>query len=188
MKPSRRRKASLPLDEARLNELALRYVGRFATTRAKLRSYLSRKVRERGWDGPGEPDLERIAERFASQGYIDDSSYALAKSQSLTGRGYGKRRVLQSLRAAGIEEEHGSAAREHADAEAVSAALRFAKRRRIGPFAEAAPADPRQREKALAAMIRAGHGFGVARAIVALPPGAEINIEQLSEFNRFTDA
>jgi regulatory protein len=57
-----------PLDEGRLNELALRYVGRFATTRAKLRSYLGRKLRERGWDGTREPEIAANAERFAAQG------------------------------------------------------------------------------------------------------------------------
>lgn len=39
-----------PLDPARLERLALRYVERFATTRVKLTRYLERKVRERGWD------------------------------------------------------------------------------------------------------------------------------------------
>lgn len=186
MKPLARRRALPPLDESRLNELALRYVGRFATTRAKLRSYLARKIRERGWDGAREPDLAAISTRFADQGYIDDASYALAKSQALTGRGYGKRRVLQTLRAAGIEEEHGAAARDHADAEAVTAALRFAKRRRIGPFAASSPSDPRERQKALAAMVRAGHSFELARAVVALAPEAEINIDQLIDRARLT--
>lgn len=192
MKPTPRRRegsrASSPLDEARLNELALRYVGRFATTRAKLRAYLARKLRERGWDGVREPDLARIAERFAEQGYVDDSAYALAKSQSLTGRGYGMRRVVQSLRAAGIDDEHGAEARDHAEAEAVSAALRFARRRRIGPFAAMPQDDPRQREKALAAMVRAGHRFALSRAILALQPGAEFNLEQLSAQSRLEDA
>jgi regulatory protein len=174
-------RALRPLDESKLNELALRYVGRFATTRANLRSYLARKIRERGWEGAREPDLARIAERFAEQGYIDDAAYALAKSEALTGRGYGKRRVLEQLRAAGVEEGDGARAREHADAEAVAAALRFAKRRRIGPFAAQPPRDPKEREKALGTMIRAGHGFGLARAILALSPGAEIDAEQLSE-------
>jgi regulatory protein len=169
-----------PLDESRLNELALRYVGRFATTRAKLRSYLARKVRERGWDGTREPDLGAIAEKFAMQGYVDDASYALSKSQSLTSRGYGKRRVAEALKAAGIEDEHGVAAQEHAEEEAVSAALKFARRRRVGPFADSTPLEPRDKEKALAAMVRAGHGFDLARAILALPPGAEIDIDQLS--------
>jgi regulatory protein len=177
MKPSRRQRSSSPLDESRLNELALRYVSRFATTRAKLRSYLACKVRERGWDGSREPDLERIAERFAEQGYVDDSSYAMAKSQSLTGRGYGKRRVLDALRAAGVEEEESAAARDHAEAEAVSAALRFARRRRIGPFAAVEPRDPKERDKALAAMIRAGHSFEIAKAVIALPPGADVNLD-----------
>ena len=187
MKPARRRKASRPLNESSLNELALRYVGRFATTRAKLRSYLARKVRERGWNGQREPDLAGIAARFAEQGYVDDSAYALAKSQSLTGRGYGKQRVLQTLRAAGVDDEEGIAARRHAEEEAVSAALRFARRRRVGPYGSAELSDPKERQKSLAAMVRAGHGFGLARAILELAPGAEINLEQLSEHNRLTD-
>ena len=180
MKPSRRRTPLPPLDEGRLNELALRYVGRFATTRAKLRSYLARKLRERGWEGAREPDVAVVAERFAAQGYVDDSSYALSKAQSLTGRGYGKRRVMEALKAAGVEEEQSAGARDHADAEAVSAALRFARRRRVGPFAQTPPRDPREKEKALAAMIRAGHGFDLARAILALPPGSEVDPDQLS--------
>ena len=73
---------------ARLNELALAYVGRFATTRAKLRDYLQRKVRERGWDGAAAPD-SRHGRALRRDGYVDDEAYALSKSRSLTGRGYG---------------------------------------------------------------------------------------------------
>jgi regulatory protein len=180
MKPPRRQRPSSPLDESKLNELALRYVSRFATTRAKLRAYLARKLRERGWQGTREPDPERIAERFAEQGYIDDSSYALAKSRSLTERGYGRRRVLDALRAAGVDEEESTDARDHAESEAVSAALRFAKRRRIGPFAAGDTGDPRNRDKAIAAMIRAGHSFDIAKAVVALAPGEDFNLDQNS--------
>lgn len=169
-----------PLDRKRLDELALRYVGRYATTRAKLRSYLARKLRERGWGEAGAPDLEALAARFAELGYIDDAAFALSKSQSLSARGYGKRRLLDKLRLAGVEEDDGAAARDHADAEALEAALRFARRRRIGPFADAAP-DPRQREKAIGAMVRAGHGFAVARAIADLPPGADVDHDELRE-------
>jgi regulatory protein len=177
----RARRTLPPLDEAKLNELALAYVGRFATTRAKLRSYLARKLRERGWGGAREPDLGTLADRFATQGYVDDTAYALAKSRALTGRGYGKRRLLQTLRAAGVEEADSEAAREHADTEAVAAALRFAQRRRIGPFAPAPLSDPKQREKALAAMIRAGHSFALAREIVRLEPGSEIVPGELAD-------
>jgi len=176
MKRSSGHRALPPLDEAALNELALRYVGRFATTRAKLCAYLARKVRERGWDGARDPDLTGIAGRFSDKGYVDDRAYALSKSQSLSARGYGKRRVLETLRAAGIDEGDCEAAHEHADEEAVSAAIRFAKRRRIGPFGTSPVRDPKERDKALSAMIRAGHSFELARKILSLKPGEEPNL------------
>lgn len=180
MRHDRQRRPRPPLSSEKLNELALAYVGRFATTRAKLRTYLSRKIRERGWDDGPAPDLEAIAERFAEQGYVDDAAYALSKSRSLTGRGYGVRRVEQSLRTAGVEEEDAAPAREHATADRVEAALHFAERRRLGPFASE-PADRKARERALATMIRAGHGFGLARAIIDLRPGGEINLVELAD-------
>jgi regulatory protein len=183
MAPPRPLRRPRPLDSKRLAELALRYVGRYATTRAKLRAYLERKVRERGWSEAAEPDLDRLAARFCELGYVDDAAYALAKSQALTSRGYGKRRLEQKLRLAGIEEADGAEARDHADASAVHSALRFAERRRIGPYAANA-ADPKQRDKAIAAMVRAGHSFGLARAIAALRPGARVDIEELREQSR----
>lgn len=170
-----------PLNETKLQELALTYVGRFATTRAKLRAYLARKIRERGWAGEREPDLAPLADRFAAQGYIDDAGYALSKAQGLTGRGYGKRRVGQKLRIAGVEEADRGAALDHAERETVAAALRFAERRRLGPFAREKPADRKVREKGIAAMVRAGHPFGLARAIADMDPGAAIDTEELAE-------
>jgi regulatory protein len=169
-----------PLDGKRLEELALRYVGKYATTRAKLSSYLARKLRERGWDGSREPDLDGIANRFVDLGYIDDAAYALAKSRSLSSRGYGRRRLDQKLRQAGIGEEDGVAAREHAEREALDAALRFAERRRIGPFGPCG-SDPKAREKAIGAMVRAGHAFALAKAIVDWPADSEIDPRELAD-------
>jgi regulatory protein len=179
----RPRRTPPPLDQQALQELALRYAGKYATTRAKLRAYLARKVRERGWGCDSPPDLDVLANRFAELGYVDDASYALGQSRSLSARGYGKRRLADKLRLAGVEQADGSAANRLADVEAVGAALRFARRRRLGPYA-ADHADRPQREKWIAAMIRAGHSFGLARALASLPPGAEIDEEQLSEINR----
>jgi regulatory protein len=165
-----------PLDKERLNELALTYVGRFATTKSKLASYLARKLRERGWAGERPADVEALVERLSSLGYVDDAAYALSKTRALTARGYGARRVSQSLRAAGVQEEDSGAAREMAEAEAMEAALRFARRRRLGPYGER-PLDRAQTEKAIAAMIRAGHSFDVARTILRLEPGSDPSIE-----------
>ena len=179
MRPEPNRKPVRPLDEEGLERLALFYAGRFATTRAKLAAYLSRKVRERGWAGSGPAPVERLVARFVELGYVDDRAFALSKARSLAGRGYGPRRVELALAMAGIDELNGADARGLAEAEAVEAALRFARKRSIGPYANRKP-DPRERERYLAAMIRAGHAFALARTIVDLEPGEEPDLEALT--------
>lgn len=158
------------MDAEALDRLALSYTGRYATTRAKLRSYLARKLAERGWAGEGQPPLEALIGRLAGLGYVDDKAFAAGRAAALGRRGYGERRVRQALAAAGIGEEDGTEAREQARDGAWDAALRFAQRRRIGPFASE-EADRAGREKALAAMLRAGHPLAVARRLVAARPG-----------------
>ncbi|WP_030540700.1 regulatory protein RecX [Sphingobium sp. DC-2] len=158
------------LDEDSLRELALRYVGRFATSRAKLLAYLNRKLKERGWAGAQPPAPDRLVDRLAELRYVDDRGYAVMKSAALSRRGYGARRVAQTLHADGIA----PADREEADAQATNeswaAADRFARRKRIGPYAQARP-DPKQREKAIAAFLRAGHSYETARRWIDAPPG-----------------
>lgn len=153
-----------PLNPVRLNDLALHYVARFATSAAKLEGYLQRKLRERGWEGEGDPALRALVERFVEAGYVDDLAYARAKSGSLLRRGYGQRRVGQALHAAGIGEE----VREEVRAgkgEQRRAALALAIKRRFGPFGAELPDRP-TREKQLAAMLRAGHPLDMARVLV----------------------
>jgi regulatory protein len=167
------RRPPRPLGPEALNELALAYVARFATSRAKLAAYLSRKLKERGWEGDGEADVNALAERLVGLGFIDDRAFADAKAGSLLRRGYGSQRVSAALSAAGISEEDRSEAMDLAADGAFAAALRFAERKRLGPFAPE-PLDRDQRSKALAAMMRAGHRFDLARRIVEAAPGEDI--------------
>ena len=173
--------APRPLDAKRLEELALRYVGRYATTRAKLLQYLARKVRERGWQGAEMPDLDLIAARFADLGYVDDRAFALAKESSHTTRGLGRRRLSQALRSAGVGEEDGADALALAAERSLDSALRLAQRRKLGPFAATAPESPRAREKALSTLLRGGHPFDIARAIIDLAPGDEEGVKELRQ-------
>ena len=169
-----------PLDDKGLEELGLRYVGKYATTRSKLGAYLVRKLRERGWEGAGAPDIEGMADRFSELGYIDDAAYALAMTRALSGGGFGRRRLAQQVLQAGLGDADGAAARGHAEREALDAALRFAQRRRIGPFGSSG-SDPKVREKGIAAMVRAGHAFAVARAIVDWPVDSHIDRRELAD-------
>jgi regulatory protein len=173
----RGKRRARPLDQPSLQELAFGYVAGFATSRAKLSSYLTRKLRERGWNGTAEPDVPAVVDKVVDLGFIDDAAFAGMKAASLTRRGYGKGRVKMALAASGIAAEDGSDALALAEEQQLSAALRFAQRRRIGPYAEA-QGDPAVRQKALAAMLRAGHSMDLARRIVAAPPGC---------FEGFTD-
>ncbi len=169
MRDRKPRQPRPPLDEAALKELGLSYVARFATSRGKLSDYLRRKLYERGWAGDGEPPVARIVEWAAKAGFVDDRAYALAKAQSLGGRGFGERRVGDALRAARIDEEDGVAARDLSRETAEESALRFARRKRIGPYGPP-PSDRRESERAMAAMIRAGHGFELAKKVLSMPP------------------
>ncbi|SCW54441.1 regulatory protein [Sphingobium faniae] len=159
-----------PLDDDALRDMALRYVGRFATSRAKLLDYLRRKVGERGWGGEDPANPQALVERLAELGYVDDGSYAVMKSAALVRRGYGARRVDESLRAAGIAEADRTEADAQTAAQGWASAERFARRKRIGPFAAERP-DPKLREKWIAAFLRAGHGHALARRWVDAPPG-----------------
>ena len=156
-----------PLDGPRLEELALAYVARFATSAAKLEAYLRRKLRERGWDGEGAAPVSEIVARFVAAGYIDDAVFARARTGSLLRRGYGVRRIGQALDAAGIAEDVRAEVRA-APAEQRRAALALARKRRIGPFGPDG-ADRALREKQLAAMLRAGHPLDSARELVNAP-------------------
>jgi regulatory protein len=160
----RRKRVPKPLDSARLEELALAYVARFSTTAVKLERYLRRKLRERGWAGEGEPQLERLVEHYVELGYIDDEAFARARSGSLLRRGYGERRVRQALGEAGIDVDLRERVRPQ-EGETRQAALTLARRRRFGPFGSVRPDKP-LREKQIAAMLRAGHPLDSARQIV----------------------
>ncbi|MBA4763318.1 MAG: RecX family transcriptional regulator [Sphingomonas sp.] len=167
MRPTRR--PVPPLDRSALDRLALRYVERFATTRGKLAAYLTRKIRERGFDGTP-PDPAEIAERFAELGYVNDRLYAESKAAAMARRGLGARRVGEALRHAGVQSEDAEAVAPQVEARAGQSAIDFARRKRIGPFA-AELADRERIAKQVAAMVRAGHAPALAWQLARMNPG-----------------
>ena len=100
-----------PLSAAKLDELALAYVARFATSRAKLTRYLSRKVRESEWidERDAMAACAAIADRMERLNYLDDRQYAAMRAGAMTRRGLGVRRVKAQLYADGIAEQDSAA-------------------------------------------------------------------------------
>ncbi|MBX7482897.1 regulatory protein RecX [Qipengyuania qiaonensis] len=165
----RTRRRTKPLDRTRLEELAVAYVARFATSTGKLRAYLERKLRERGFVDEELPDIDSLVSKFVDKGYVDDAAYGRAKASDLTARGYGSRRVEQSLRSAGVAEDLRDSL-QPGEPQRRQAALILARKRRFGPFGEMRDTDAeegrRRREKQLAAMVRAGHDFEIVRCVI----------------------
>lgn len=176
----RTRRRAKPLDRTRLEELALAYVARFATSAGKLRAYLRRKLRERGCAEGEEPDVEALVSKFVERGYVDDEAYGRAKVNDLASRGYGARRVEQTLRAAGIGDDLRDALAP-GEGQKRQAALLLARKRRFGPFGRAQDIGPEEerklKEKRLAAMVRAGHDFDHARRVLEAR-----SVEELEEW------
>ena len=169
-----------PLDPPRLEELALAYVARFATSTGKLDQYLKRKLRERGWeaqdDSATQPDIAALIERFVDVGYVDDAGFARGRASGLHRRGYGDRRIDQTLRGAGIGEDERAAVLGD-EAKGRHAALVFARKRGLGPFGaerpDPCPIDPKTRQKQFAAMLRAGHPLDSVRVLIDAASEAE---------------
>ena len=169
--PSDRSRRSL--DPAKLDELALAYVARFATSRARLTRYLARKVRESEWidEGDAMAACEAVADRMERLQFLDDRQYAAMRAGAMTRRGLGVRRVKAQLFVDGIASDDSGEAIAEAEDKAVAAAVGFARRRRFGPFALRMSDDPKDRERQVAAFARAGHSPVLARRILAVPPG-----------------
>jgi len=74
----------------------------------------------------------------------------------------------------GIGNADALAAKAHMEESIFSAAENFARRKRLGPFAQGA-APPEKRQKQLNAFLRAGHGFDLAKRFVYAEPGDEIS-------------
>jgi regulatory protein len=170
MKGSRNQRERPALDAAGLEQAALHYAARFATTRRKLADYLRRKVRERGWEDDGEPPIDALIGRLVDLGYVDDRAFAAGRSAALLRRGFGERRIDAALRGAGIADEDRPAREEFDEQAGWEAALRLAEKRHIGPFARE-KGDRAAQEKAMAILLRAGHPVGRARRIVTARAG-----------------
>jgi regulatory protein len=160
-----------------LRALALTYTARYATTRGKLIQYLTRKLRERGWDDVEDADPKAIAEHFVELGYIDDEAFARMKAGALRRRGLGSMRIGIALKNAGIATDLAVQESRVEPEAAFLIALHFARRKRIGPFAHVAR-DERMERRWMGAFMRAGHRSEDCRRIMSLTLEEATSVEE----------
>ncbi len=157
-----------------LRNAALFYLDRYASSTANLRRILMAKVERsaRAHDtdrAEGAADVDALLADFARDGVLDDARYAAGRARALFRRGASARAIRARLAAKGVAREHIdpaiAALRDETDEPDMTAALTFARRRRLGPYRpQSARADRRARD--LASLGRQGFAYDVARRII----------------------
>jgi regulatory protein len=158
-----------------LENAAIYYLERFASSAANLRRVLMRRVRrsarEHGTDpAEGAALIDALIARFESSGLLDDRRYAEAKAASLHRRGTSRRAVSGRLAQQGLDGEIIAEAIAGLDDGAgdteLTAACALARRRRLGPYR---PEEARAAAhlKDLGAFARAGFPLDIARRVLA---------------------
>ena len=146
-----------------LENAAVHYLERFASSSANLRRVLLRRIlrSQAHWDGQPEDAvdmMEAVIAKLTRLGYLDDARYALAKAGWLRAKGGSSRKVRAQLAAKGLDSGLIDQAVSHVcqqdGGDELSAAWILARKRRLGPYRGSGRTELRQRD--LAAMGRAG--------------------------------
>lgn len=169
----RRRRQPLKASPEALERAALRYLDRYDAASGHLRRLLLAKVtlsaRVHGTDAnEGAAAVERLIQRLTAAGVLDDTRFARERLRSLRARGCSLAMVRARLAAKGLSQDLIETTLAEADEEEVgtdlTAALTYARRRRLGPFRSEARAERRERD--LAALGRQGFDYETARRVI----------------------
>jgi regulatory protein len=171
---ARKRKAPRKATPKSLENAALYHLERFSSSAANLRRVLMRRVERsaRAHDtdrDEGAAAVDDIVRRFVAAGILNDAAYAAARAGTLHRRGASARKIRGSLMQKGVAgddiETALAALRDEAEDPEFAAAVRLARRRRLGPY-RPEPDREARREKDLAALARAGFGYDIARKVI----------------------
>lgn len=112
---------------------------------------------------------EVVAELAASR-LVDDTRFAAARARRLGEAGKSRRVILLHLASKGVDTETAHEVVPKDASTELDAALRFARKRRIGPFAREDEGEPTReaRQKQLGAMARAGFDVSTCERVLRL--------------------
>ena len=172
--------------KTRLENKALHYLGRYASSEANLRQILKRfAMRKCQPDDDADADtdafrqileteIDALITRYRALGYVDDRGFALGCARAMRARGASTRRIIQTLRAKGIDAETASEimadgleanTNTETPSPETTAARIYAQRRRLGQYASpASQAKPNWQNRHLASMMRAGFNYATAKS------------------------
>jgi len=158
-----------------LENIARFHLQRFASSAHNLRVVLMRSVHTSAQFhaldiNEAEKWVGDIIKRFLQSGLLDDYVYARGKVITMLARGSSLIRVRSSLATKGVsrtivEEVLIDLFSENKNM-VFDAALKFARRRQIGPYRRASIIEKREEKRELSILARAGFSYSIARQIV----------------------
>ncbi len=170
----RRRKGPKKATARYLENAALYHLERYATSRSHLARLLmmrvERSARAHGTDREeGAKQIDAILDKLVRNGLLDDRGYAETRARSLHRRGTSARGIRADLAAKGVAADLIESAltglREQSADPEVTAAIVYARKRRLGPYrVEAQRAEKRDRD--MAALGRKGFSYDLVRRII----------------------
>ena len=156
---------------ATLQRAAATYLNRFAPSVYQFRQMLLRKCKKLPID-LNQETVEHVVNgeilRRIQQGILNDRRYAESWAQKMQAAGKSLLQIKVKLHQKRISKEiidqTVSTISDHQHQ--LTAALLYAKKRRLGPFSSDRNKDAKQRWKELQKMVRAGHTFDVSKQIL----------------------
>ena len=172
-KPVRpQQKTPKKISKTYLENAALYYLQRYATSAENLKRVLMRKVkRSCSFHGTQIDDfiplVDELVARYMSVGLVDDKSFAQARVTSLRRQGHSGRAIMARLQAKGLTSAQIETALKNVDEgeeePELAAAIAYARRKKLGQWRKKPLKDPKDQQKELAALGRAGFSYEIAR-------------------------
>jgi regulatory protein len=172
--PAEGRKKPKKITQSYLHNAGLYYLQRFASSRQNFITVMDRKIRkschvhtDQNYESC-KAMLETLADTFERSGLLNDDLYINGMIQSLRRRGYSRSGILQKLTVKGITRDVALTKLQQNDNDGIDeeweAALKFARKRKLGPYAT--KTDENSTKKFFASLARAGYSYDTARKIL----------------------
>lgn len=159
-----------------LENAALYYLQRYATSSENFRRVMTRKIKRSCTFHETAPEafyplLENLLERYVAAGLLNDKGFAEARTATLRRQGRSKQAITAKLQAKGLSKGDIEKALETTDADKdgdaeFDAARTLARRKKIGPWRRAPLQDPKDAQKEMAALARAGFSYEISRRVL----------------------
>jgi len=163
-----------------LENAALYYLQRYASSAGNLRRVLTRKV-DRSCQFHGTPAdefypvIDALVARYEKSGLLNDTLYAEGRTASLRRQGKSRQAIAANLKVKGLAPDIIQQALESVDGDRadttlpaeLAAALKLARKRKIGRFNPKPESDPllrrKQQMREMGIMARGGFSYDIAR-------------------------